>query len=62
MANVPRHVLAFLPNSFGCPTHKGGRDTRVPVLRRFAANLCVTTRGVDLRYDILPFQGVEAAY
>ncbi|MDR1925633.1 MAG: hypothetical protein LBQ66_14780 [Planctomycetaceae bacterium] len=29
--------MAFLPNLFGCLTHLGGRDTRVPVLRRFAA-------------------------
>ncbi|MDR1925723.1 MAG: hypothetical protein LBQ66_15250 [Planctomycetaceae bacterium] len=31
MANVLRHVLAFLPNSFGFLMHCGGRDTRVPV-------------------------------
>jgi hypothetical protein len=37
---VCRHVLAFLPNSFGFLTHRGGRDARVPVRRRFAANCC----------------------
>jgi hypothetical protein len=29
-----QHVLAFLPNSFGFLMHRGGRDARVPVLRR----------------------------
>ncbi|MDR1923444.1 MAG: hypothetical protein LBQ66_03625 [Planctomycetaceae bacterium] len=29
--------MAFLPNSFGFLMHRGGRDARVPVLRRFAA-------------------------
>ncbi|MDR1924158.1 MAG: hypothetical protein LBQ66_07265 [Planctomycetaceae bacterium] len=36
MANVLQHVLAFLPNSSGFLMHRGGRDARVPVLRRFA--------------------------
>jgi hypothetical protein len=31
LANVLQHVLAFLPNLFGCLTHRGGRDARVPV-------------------------------
>ncbi|MDR1925488.1 MAG: hypothetical protein LBQ66_14040, partial [Planctomycetaceae bacterium] len=34
---VCRHVLAFSSNLFGAITHRGGRDARVPVLRRFAA-------------------------
>ncbi|MDR1924169.1 MAG: hypothetical protein LBQ66_07330, partial [Planctomycetaceae bacterium] len=34
---VLQHVLAFLPNSFGFLMHRGGRDARVPVRRRFAA-------------------------
>jgi hypothetical protein len=28
---VCRHILAFLPNSFGFLMHRGGRDARVPV-------------------------------
>jgi hypothetical protein len=43
---VCRHVLAFLPNSFGFLMHLGGRDARVPVRRRFAANLCGITRAL----------------
>ncbi|MDR1924350.1 MAG: hypothetical protein LBQ66_08245 [Planctomycetaceae bacterium] len=39
-----QHVLAFSSNFFGSITHRGGRDARVPVLRRFAANLCGITR------------------
>ncbi|MDR1922993.1 MAG: hypothetical protein LBQ66_01365, partial [Planctomycetaceae bacterium] len=34
---VCRHVLAFSSNLFGSITHRGGRDARVPVPRRFAA-------------------------
>ncbi|MDR1923032.1 MAG: hypothetical protein LBQ66_01560 [Planctomycetaceae bacterium] len=34
---VCRDVLAFSSNLFGSITHRGGRDARVPVLRRFAA-------------------------
>ncbi|MDR1924775.1 MAG: hypothetical protein LBQ66_10415 [Planctomycetaceae bacterium] len=45
MANILQHVLALLPNLFGFLMHLGGRDTRVPVRRRFAANLCGITRG-----------------
>ncbi|MDR1923045.1 MAG: hypothetical protein LBQ66_01625 [Planctomycetaceae bacterium] len=37
---VYQHVLAFLPNFFGSITHRGGRDARVPVRRRYAVNLC----------------------
>ncbi|MDR1925851.1 MAG: hypothetical protein LBQ66_15905, partial [Planctomycetaceae bacterium] len=29
MANVPQHVLAFLPNSSGFLMHLGGRDALV---------------------------------
>ncbi|MDR1923646.1 MAG: hypothetical protein LBQ66_04655 [Planctomycetaceae bacterium] len=29
--------MAFSSNFFGSITHRGGRDARVPVLRRFAA-------------------------
>jgi hypothetical protein len=29
--------LAFSSNFFGSITHRGGRDARVPVLRRYAA-------------------------
>ncbi|MDR1922831.1 MAG: hypothetical protein LBQ66_00535 [Planctomycetaceae bacterium] len=43
MVNVLQHVLAFLPNSFGFLMHRGGRDARVPVRRRCAANLCGIT-------------------
>ncbi|MDR1925607.1 MAG: hypothetical protein LBQ66_14635 [Planctomycetaceae bacterium] len=32
-----QHVLAFSSNFFGSITHRGGRDARVPVRRRFAA-------------------------
>ncbi|MDR1925601.1 MAG: hypothetical protein LBQ66_14605 [Planctomycetaceae bacterium] len=39
-----QHVLAFSSNLFGSITHRGGRDARVPVRRRFAANLCCITR------------------
>ncbi|MDR1924022.1 MAG: hypothetical protein LBQ66_06580, partial [Planctomycetaceae bacterium] len=42
---VCRHVLAFSSNFFGAITHLGGRDIRVPVRCRFAANLCGITRG-----------------
>ncbi|MDR1924752.1 MAG: hypothetical protein LBQ66_10300 [Planctomycetaceae bacterium] len=42
MANVLQHVLAFLPNSFGFLMHRGGRDARVPVRRRFAAIVCLS--------------------
>ncbi|MDR1924003.1 MAG: hypothetical protein LBQ66_06485 [Planctomycetaceae bacterium] len=49
MANVLQHVLAFLPNSFGCLMHRGGRDTRVPVRRRCAVKICGITRGVTIR-------------
>ncbi|MDR1924917.1 MAG: hypothetical protein LBQ66_11140 [Planctomycetaceae bacterium] len=41
---VCQHVLAFSSNLFGSITHRGGRDARVPVRRRFAANLCGITR------------------
>jgi hypothetical protein len=33
---VLQNVLAFIPNSFGFLMHRGGRDVRVPVRRRFA--------------------------
>ncbi|MDR1923523.1 MAG: hypothetical protein LBQ66_04030 [Planctomycetaceae bacterium] len=33
---VCRCVLAFRSNFFGSITHRGGRDARVPVRRRFA--------------------------
>jgi hypothetical protein len=39
---VCRHVLAFRSNFFGSITHRGGRDARVPVLRRFAAIVCLS--------------------
>ncbi|MDR1925553.1 MAG: hypothetical protein LBQ66_14365 [Planctomycetaceae bacterium] len=38
---VCRHVLAFLPNSFGFLMHRGGRDARVPV--RAASRLLLAT-------------------
>ncbi|MDR1925684.1 MAG: hypothetical protein LBQ66_15050 [Planctomycetaceae bacterium] len=47
MANVLQPVLAFSSNLFGSITHRGGRDARVPVLRRFAANLCGITMGMN---------------
>ncbi|MDR1923333.1 MAG: hypothetical protein LBQ66_03070 [Planctomycetaceae bacterium] len=34
---ICRHVLAFSSNLLGSITHRGGRDARVPVRRRFAA-------------------------
>ncbi|MDR1923247.1 MAG: hypothetical protein LBQ66_02640 [Planctomycetaceae bacterium] len=34
---VLQHILAFSSNSFDCLAHRGGRDARVPVLRRYAA-------------------------
>jgi hypothetical protein len=34
---VCQNVLAFRSNFFGAITHRGGRDARVPVRRRFAA-------------------------
>ncbi|MDR1925591.1 MAG: hypothetical protein LBQ66_14555 [Planctomycetaceae bacterium] len=40
--------MAFLPNLFGFLMHRGGRDARVPVRRRFAANLW----GVALCYGL----------
>jgi hypothetical protein len=46
---ICQHVLAFLPNSFGFLMHLGGRDTRVPVRRRYAANLCGITRSSPCR-------------
>ncbi|MDR1924115.1 MAG: hypothetical protein LBQ66_07050 [Planctomycetaceae bacterium] len=36
MVNVLQPVLAFSSNLFGSITHRGGRDARVPVRRRFA--------------------------
>ncbi|MDR1925169.1 MAG: hypothetical protein LBQ66_12430 [Planctomycetaceae bacterium] len=36
--------MAFRSNLFGSITHRGGRDARVPVRRRFVANLCGTAR------------------
>ncbi|MDR1924873.1 MAG: hypothetical protein LBQ66_10910 [Planctomycetaceae bacterium] len=36
---VCQNVLAFSSNLFGSITHRGGRDARVPVRFRFAANL-----------------------
>ncbi|MDR1923605.1 MAG: hypothetical protein LBQ66_04450 [Planctomycetaceae bacterium] len=51
MANVLQPVLAFLPNSFGFLMHLGGRDARVPVLRRFAAGLTIAALFVDEYYD-----------
>ncbi|MDR1923395.1 MAG: hypothetical protein LBQ66_03380 [Planctomycetaceae bacterium] len=33
---VYQHVLAFSSNLFGSITHRGGRDTRVPVRFRYA--------------------------
>ncbi|MDR1924946.1 MAG: hypothetical protein LBQ66_11295, partial [Planctomycetaceae bacterium] len=35
-------VLAFSSNFFGSITHRGGRDARVPVRRRFAAIVCLS--------------------
>ncbi|MDR1925718.1 MAG: hypothetical protein LBQ66_15225 [Planctomycetaceae bacterium] len=48
MANVLQHVLAFLPNLFGFLMHRGGRDARVPVLRRFAAEEKIPRSGKGL--------------
>jgi hypothetical protein len=39
LEDICRHVLAFSSNFFGSITHRGGRDARVPVRRRFAANV-----------------------
>ncbi|MDR1924205.1 MAG: hypothetical protein LBQ66_07515 [Planctomycetaceae bacterium] len=47
LANVLQHVLAFLPNLFGYLMHRGGRDARVPVRRRFAGNF-VLLREMEL--------------
>ncbi|MDR1923483.1 MAG: hypothetical protein LBQ66_03830 [Planctomycetaceae bacterium] len=50
MANVLRHVLAFLPNLFGFLMHRGGRDTRVPV-RAASRQLSATPTGEGLEYQ-----------
>jgi hypothetical protein len=47
--NICQHVLAFSSTLFGSITHRGGRDARVPVPRRFAAKLCGITRVAFLR-------------
>ncbi|MDR1925724.1 MAG: hypothetical protein LBQ66_15255 [Planctomycetaceae bacterium] len=46
---VCQPVLVFRSNLFGSMTHRGGRDARVPVRRRCAANLCGITRLPTLR-------------
>ncbi|MDR1923413.1 MAG: hypothetical protein LBQ66_03470 [Planctomycetaceae bacterium] len=51
--------MAFLPNLFGSITHRGGRDARVPVLRRFAANLCGITRALPCAMGFLLRWGVK---
>jgi hypothetical protein len=42
---VCQTVLAFSSNLFGSITHRGGRDARVPVRRRFAAIVCLSADG-----------------
>ncbi|MDR1923941.1 MAG: hypothetical protein LBQ66_06170 [Planctomycetaceae bacterium] len=54
---VCRHVLAFSSNLFGSITHRGGRDARVPVPRRFAAKLCGITRAGRPRSSPSPLRG-----
>jgi hypothetical protein len=51
LGNICQPVLAFSSNFFGAITHRGGRDARVPVRRRFAANLCGITRGKTRSYN-----------
>ncbi|MDR1923925.1 MAG: hypothetical protein LBQ66_06090 [Planctomycetaceae bacterium] len=50
MANVLQHVLAFLPNWFGCLMHLGGRDARVPV-RAASRLLSAMPTGDGLEYQ-----------
>ncbi|MDR1923117.1 MAG: hypothetical protein LBQ66_01990 [Planctomycetaceae bacterium] len=45
-----QHVLAFLPNLFGCLMHRGGRDARVPV-RAASRQLSATPTGDGLEYQ-----------
>jgi hypothetical protein len=55
---VCRHVLAFSSNFFGAITHRGGRDARVPVRRRFAANLCGITRALPYAMIFCSFRAL----
>ncbi|MDR1924923.1 MAG: hypothetical protein LBQ66_11170 [Planctomycetaceae bacterium] len=50
--------LAFRSNFFGSITHRGGRDARVPVRRRFAANLCGITRALSYAMIFCPFRAL----
>jgi hypothetical protein len=48
LENICQTVLAFSSNFFGSITHRGGRDARVPVRRRYAAVVGVADIG---RFD-----------
>ncbi|MDR1926038.1 MAG: hypothetical protein LBQ66_16845 [Planctomycetaceae bacterium] len=51
-------VLAFRSNFFDAITHRGGRDARVPVRCRFAANLCGITRALTYAMIFCPFRAL----
>ncbi|MDR1924659.1 MAG: hypothetical protein LBQ66_09805 [Planctomycetaceae bacterium] len=51
---VCQHVLVFSSNLFGSIVHRGGRDARVPVLRRFAA----ITRALPYAMIFCPFRAL----
>ncbi|MDR1922766.1 MAG: hypothetical protein LBQ66_00210 [Planctomycetaceae bacterium] len=55
---VCQHVLVFSSNLFGSITHRGGRDARVPVLRRYAANLCGITRALPYAMIFCSFRAL----
>ncbi|MDR1924120.1 MAG: hypothetical protein LBQ66_07075 [Planctomycetaceae bacterium] len=54
--------MAFRSNFFGSITHRGGRDTRVPVRRHCTANLCGTTRAGCPRSSPSPLHGNMLGY
>ncbi|MDR1924182.1 MAG: hypothetical protein LBQ66_07395 [Planctomycetaceae bacterium] len=57
-----QNVLACRFNFFGSIAHRGGRDARVPVLRRFAANLYSTTsRLPTLRWWLVAYLTISNA-
>jgi hypothetical protein len=63
LEDICQNVLAFSSNLFGSITHKGGRDARVPVRFRFAANLCGITRRdarVPVRFRFAEFFSLAA--
>jgi hypothetical protein len=55
LENICQHVLAFRSNFFGAITRRGGRDARVPVLRRFAASVgCADRNGLEISTRFTP--------